>query len=209
MTISSSCPLRSECALEIFSPYDLLPRSLIHISQCAGFLSIDCGSSRNYTDDTGLEWEADYGTFVNVGKSFEMPSQNSSVSYYDSPINFTQALTTFRYFDEGRSKYCYELPTSPNSSYLIRAMFYLNESSLKVTQPVSGETSLFIVSVNATAWFSIAGGDDSTQEYFVIQEGIFYSPGSVISICLQPVIGVPFINSLELRRSVSRQCAEI
>ncbi|CAM6100084.1 unnamed protein product [Calypogeia fissa] len=155
-----------------------------------GFLSIDCGDTRgNYTDSSNLHWVTDSGTYINSGMSFSMPTVRSNAG-----LSSYQSLLSFRYFPEGRNKYCYELPTYPNTSYLVRAAFYMNESVLNERQPF-----LFIVSINATNWFSLASGENILPDLLVTQEGIFYSAGTVMHFCLQPVVGVPFISSLELR----------
>ncbi|CAM6090854.1 unnamed protein product [Calypogeia fissa] len=110
----------------------------------------------------------------------------------------SQALLSYRSFSEGRDKYCYEVPTTSVTTYLIRASFYMNAYELRDKQPFQ-----FIVSVNATNWFTISSGDvENEYDLLIVQEGLFYSPTQVMYICLQPVVGVPFISSLELRQLV-------
>ncbi|CAM6129077.1 unnamed protein product [Calypogeia fissa] len=168
---------------------------LTSTSAQSGFLSIDCGSTRaKYNDSLGLEWITDNGT--------------TGLSYEQSYVNYTflnssagagmQALQSFRYFPDLRSKYCYELETTPNSSYLIRASFYMIVYELSMRAPFQ-----FVAHLNGTQWFTLISNSTQGNDLFVTQEAIFNSPAQVMYFCLQPVVGVPFISSLELRRLAS------
>lgn len=163
--------------------------TFVNLDECAGFLSIDCGNTKaNYIDSNKLEWVADDGVYIETGKSSEQLFLDSSL---DRP------LRSFRYFPEPRSKYCYVLPT-PELTYLIRPSFYMNESVLNQRKPFE-----FIVSVDANEWFIVKSGDKSEKSLFVVQEGIFHFNQRAVFFCLQPVKGVPFISSLEMRSIIS------
>jgi hypothetical protein len=160
------------------------------VQSIPGFVSIDCGGS-SYSDTvTSFSWEGD-GNYILTGKSGTVPiTVNSTLDNY-------RALTTFRYFPEGRSKYCYDLPTASNVSFLLRAMF-LQGNAVELTLPIS-----FNVAINGTTWFSVnynIGDSSDTLGSPIIQEGIFFSPGNLTHFCLVTGTGVPFISSLELRQ---------
>ncbi|CAM6086671.1 unnamed protein product [Calypogeia fissa] len=166
--------------------------------QSAYFLSIDCGSTQpNYTEYS-LEWITDNGSYMGIGNSIQQPSIDSSLD----PLGYDRPLLSYRYFPavgdpEARTKYCYELKIPDNQyAYLLRVAFYMNSSMLNAARPFE-----FMVAVDATNWFTLTSGDESTTtEVFYVQEGIFHPPQSVMNVCLQPVVGQAFISSLELRQ---------
>ncbi|CAM6093638.1 unnamed protein product [Calypogeia fissa] len=166
----------------------------------SGFLSIDCGSTQtNYTDSFGLKWVTDSGKYMTTGTSFQQSSVNWTFLNSTAGAGM-QALQSFRYFPDRRSKYCYELQTEPNSSYLIRASFYMSEEELTKRAPFQ-----FFTYLNGTQWFTLSSAgiqptNPDINDLFVTQEAIFSTPGQVMYFCLQPVVGVPFISSLELRQ---------
>ncbi|CAM6126826.1 unnamed protein product [Calypogeia fissa] len=166
----------------------------------SGFLSIDCGSTQtNYTDSFGLKWVTDSGTYMTTGTSFQQSSVNWTFLNSTAGAGM-QALQSFRYFPDRRSKYCYNLKTDSSFSYLIRASFYMNEEELNKRAPFQ-----FFTYLNGTQWFTLtSSGTQQTNpginDLFVTQEAIFSTPGQVMYFCLQPVVGVPFISSLELRQ---------
>lgn len=137
-----------------------------------------------------MEWVPDNETYIQTGRSNQMVTSNSSFGY-------NRALAAFRYFPNGRSKNCYELPTTRNATYLIRVGFFLIKSVWNERQPFQ-----FILSVDATNWFTLTSGIDTPDpRYFVAsQEGIFHAADKVMQLCLQPVVGEPFVTSLELRK---------
>ncbi|CAM6093586.1 unnamed protein product [Calypogeia fissa] len=160
-----------------------------------GFLSIDCGSNRTtYKDNLGLTWITDNGTYMKTGISVEQPYVNFTLLNSSAGAG-NQAFHSYRYFPERLNKYCYELETVPNASFLIRASFYLNEFELQKRLPFQ-----FVTYINATEWFTVTVGEGSQSDMFVAQEAIFYAPSALMYFCMVPVIGVPFISSLELRQ---------
>ncbi|CAM6093582.1 unnamed protein product [Calypogeia fissa] len=160
-----------------------------------GFLSIDCGSNRTtYKDNLGLTWITDNGNYMKTGISVEQSYVNFTLLNASAGAG-NQALQSYRYFPERLNKYCYELETVPNASFLIRASFYLNEFELQKRLPFQ-----FVTYINATEWFTLTVGEGSQSDMFVAQEAIFYAPRALMYFCMVPVIGVPFISSLELRQ---------
>lgn len=157
------------------------------VSAQQGFLSIACGTTPGvvYLDESNsLTWVSDNGTYMTIGNTIQQPS----AEYFN--------LQSLRYFPEGRSKYCYNLSNVDTSfPYLVRASFYMNASLLNETSPFQ-----FSLSVDANNWFTLTSGDGSASDLLIVQEGIFHPPNSVMNICLQPVVGNPFISSLELRQ---------
>jgi hypothetical protein len=152
-------------------------------------LSLDCGyTGANYTDSNEIDWtgdEAYIDTGVSSGELFSGPD-----------IGDSQNLRSYRFFPERRNKHCYELQTPDNAelSYLIRASFYMDEDVLNEARPFE-----CVVSVEGTNWFTVRSGNESQTSLLIVQEGIFYLPGDISFFCLTPVVGVPFISSLEMR----------
>ncbi|CAM6123739.1 unnamed protein product [Calypogeia fissa] len=109
----------------------------------------------------------------------------TGISVEQSSVNFTrlnvsagagnQALQSYRYFPERLNKYCYELETVLNASFLIRASFYLNEFELQKRLPFQ-----FVTYINATKWFIVTVLEGSQSDMFVAQEAIFYAPRAII-----------------------------
>ncbi|CAM6093583.1 unnamed protein product [Calypogeia fissa] len=160
-----------------------------------GFLSIDCGSNRTtYKDNLGLTWITDNGTYMKTGTSVEQSYVNFTFLNASAGAG-NQALQSYRHFPERLNKYCYELKTVPNASFLIRASFYLNEFELQKRLPFQ-----FVTYINATEWFTLTVDEGSQSDMFVAQEAIFYAPSALMYFCMVPVIGMPFISSLELRQ---------
>ncbi|CAM6104704.1 unnamed protein product [Calypogeia fissa] len=160
------------------------------VNSFKGFLSIDCGATIAYDDpDAKLYWETN-AKYISTGVSGQVPvSVNSTWENYE-------ALQTFRYFPHLRSKHCYELPTTGNTSYFDRAMFVHGTAS-ELTLPIS-----FNAAVNGTELFSVNYNADSTTEQLTTPldwEGILFSPGTLTHFCLVSQTGVPFISSLEIR----------
>ncbi|XP_021655013.2 probable LRR receptor-like serine/threonine-protein kinase At1g67720 isoform X3 [Hevea brasiliensis] len=83
------------------------------VCQVTEFISIDCGSTSNYTDPrTGLEWISDNG-IMNHGKPVEVKNPDGKWVQYrrrrDFPID--------------SKKYCYNLSTKERRRYIARATF--------------------------------------------------------------------------------------
>jgi hypothetical protein len=182
-------------------------------AECAGsdgeypcwFLSIDCGSTQNYTENN-IAWVADEGSYMNLGSTIEQPSVDYFCLGNNDPIycyGYKQPLLTYRHFPapgypEARNKYCFPLTVQNSSApHLVRVGFYMNTSLFEAARPFE-----FIVFVNAAQWFTITSGSVSARhDLLEFEEGIFQPTGSTsLNICLQPVVGQAFISSLELRQ---------
>lgn len=154
----------------------------------AGFISIDCGSTVNYTDSTtGLEWTTDEGYISSALGS------NKPVTVILGGGENAKQIATARYFKPGRKKNCYALPAASNNSYLIRATFLFGD--LEASPPSNYAFNLSIDStVVQGVTFAPSTVNTATEyEFFVA------STGDQINFCIIPVVGNAFISSLELR----------
>ncbi|CAN6470984.1 unnamed protein product [Victoria cruziana] len=149
-------------------------------AQSAGFISIDCGGTENYTDEIGLEWIADddyiYGETANISVVGENRKQ----------------YQTLRHFPPDNRKYCYKLSVKSRIRYLIRATFLYGLFDNSSVFPK------FDISIGATHWSTVVISDASTIE---VQEAILLANSDSINVCLSNAsTGVPFISTLELRQ---------
>ncbi|CAM6105501.1 unnamed protein product [Calypogeia fissa] len=168
------------CLLFIVTSWMNLATKSYGQQQPQGFVNIDCGGLGGVDSTTTLEYISD------INSSFILTG-NSSID-----ISSTENTIPYRFFPQPRSKYCYEVPTMRNTTYLVRAVFDLEFS---LVLPIK-----FVVFINATNVFTMTySTNQSANVSSDILEGIFYSPGSIMYVCLQPLIGTPFISSLELR----------
>ncbi|CAM6092671.1 unnamed protein product [Calypogeia fissa] len=162
-----------------------------------GYLSIDCGSDKNYIDnETGIFWETDTD-YISTGKNIETlvkdppPNQASQLPPF---VNKVQA-GTMRYFDDPRSRDCYVLPVRRTKNYLLRITFYYGNIGILSESP-SGS---FEVWVDANNWINL-GWDNNTAYYYTDNYELIYSaPSSNLDVCLTRIPGPSFISSLELR----------
>ncbi|KAL8153403.1 hypothetical protein V2J09_011163 [Rumex salicifolius] len=153
---------------------------------CAGFISIDCGSSKHdkYTDTTTLNYNSDEG-FIESGINMDI-----------SPKYLTRSLskqfTNVRSFPKG-IKNCYTLrpEQGKGSNYLIRTTFmYGNYDSLNIPPE-------FELHLGTDVWASVKL-DNST--HVVVKEMIYTPTVDYLYVCLANVgLGMPFISTLELR----------
>ena len=115
----------------------------INVYTAAGFLSIDCGSSAksNYTNPlTGMDviWTPDTTLWPDIGKWSATTTVNPlPIPYYSSMSNESQ-YASMRYFPTtinskalNQSKFCYNLPATGGSYYLIHARFWLGVTVLQ------------------------------------------------------------------------------
>lgn len=149
----------------------------------AGFVSIDCGATSNFTDPvSGIVWTTDEG-FVGTG---ENKAVQASVN------DNARQMKSLRFFSSDRSKHCYTLPAVYNSSYILRAMFLYSNF-----QAASDQYS-FQVSIDSTLadTVNITSVEVDTPQVF---EYVVVATSEYIDFCLLPVDGPPIISSLELR----------
>lgn len=158
----------------------------------AGFLSIDCGSTVNYTDAlTGIDWVTDQG-YVTTGINTAPVSKTAS-----SPENLTQIWDN-RFFPE-RQKNCYTLPTEIWSTYLIRTTFRFLDKG-QIVNDLN-----FQLFIDSTPWTTISYSNSPSTgapslDTVRVSEAIVNSTGSKINVCLVRGNGNPFISALELRK---------
>ena len=151
----------------------------------AGFQSIDCGGSGNYTDEVGLEWTGDEAY---VGGGAGTTASISSMSGQGR-----RPYRTVRYFPADGRKYCYRVSVRARTRYLVRASFlYGNFDGSRVFPE-------FDLYVGASRWSTIVIYDESkvvTREMVALAQ----SGSSSLSVCLaNATTGHPFISTLELR----------
>ncbi|GAV75936.1 Pkinase domain-containing protein/Malectin_like domain-containing protein/LRR_8 domain-containing protein, partial [Cephalotus follicularis] len=155
----------------------------LHAQDQSGFISIDCGSSSSYTDQTtGIEYVTD-ATFIDTGVS------NSVSVSYRIDAN-PQLLWTLRSFPEA-TRNCYNVGLLRSNRYLIRATFlYGNYDG-------QGKIPQFDMHVGPNVFDSVIMANEST----IITKEIIHMPTSnYIDICLVNTgRGTPFISGLEFR----------
>ncbi|KAF2292822.1 hypothetical protein GH714_029197 [Hevea brasiliensis] len=145
------------------------------------FISIDCGSTSNYTDPrTGLEWISDNG-IMNHGKPVEVKNPNGKWVQYrrrrDFPID--------------SKKYCYNLSTKERRRYIVRATFQYGRLENEDSFPK------FELYLDATKWSTVTILDASR---IYVEEMIIRAPSSSIDVCICcATTGSPFISTVELR----------
>lgn len=159
------------------------------LSSSTGFISIDCGATSDYWDEsTDIFYKSDKG-FIDTGTNNEI-----SPEYYDSNPDYGRQLRNLRSFPQG-SKNCYTLKPEQgkNSSYLIRAFFYYGNYDNKNQLPK------FDLYVGINYWTTV------DPQYINVATPVFpdmiYVPMSdIIYVCLMNTgSGIPFISALELR----------
>ncbi|XP_021765380.1 probable LRR receptor-like serine/threonine-protein kinase At1g05700 isoform X2 [Chenopodium quinoa] len=151
----------------------------------AGFISIDCGMTRDsrYDDETGLYFVSDV-EFINTGRNMEVDIDHTYGRLWKS-------YNTLRSFPYG-NRNCYTLKASQgkNKNYLIRASFFYGNYDGLNTIPQ------FDLYVGVHFWATIS---------LDIKEGLFYDliytpPEDFIYVCLVKTgSSTPFISTLELK----------
>ncbi|KAL2547160.1 putative LRR receptor-like serine/threonine-protein kinase [Forsythia ovata] len=149
------------------------------LCQVSEFISIDCGGTGNYTDQsTGLAWISDTG-IMSQGKSVKVENTNGNSPQYQ----------TRRDFATDSKKYCYTLTTEERRRYIVRATF-LYGSSVSVYPK-------FQLYLDATKWSTVTV-TEASRVY--VKEMIIRAPSQSINVCLCcATTGSPFISTLEMR----------
>jgi hypothetical protein len=156
----------------------------------AGFVSLDCGGTADYTDELGLRWTSDAGL---IPSGTPITVNNTSSSSTTSPSEKRTQYTTLRSFPADDKKYCYTLNVTTRTRYLLRATFLY--SNFDHNSNVFPEFDLYL---GATRWSTIVVYDDSR---IVTREAIVLAPTDTVSMCLSnATTGQPFISTLELRQ---------
>jgi len=142
-------------------------------------LSIDCGATVTYTDNTtGITWVPD-NAYITTGFPSNVTSQSKSLQ-----------LQTLRYFPGKQSKFCYELPATNDTSYLVRTTFSNGGMMTSFQLHIDTSNIALIKPDNSSTWESVI-------------EVITVATGAHIDVCLAPTTpgyDVPFVNSIEVRK---------
>ncbi|KAL2636114.1 hypothetical protein R1flu_007593 [Riccia fluitans] len=164
----------------------LLVSFLNSASAQPGFLSINCGATTNSTDPvTGIQWTTDV-PYISTGINQIIDRTVTNDFNQDQ-------LQTLRYFPANRSKHCYILPATPNTTFLIRASFLHGGFQASVDNSFSA--SIDSSSVDELSWTETEVDTVFALEYVVATS----DTGDSISFCLIPNGTPAFINTLELR----------
>lgn len=163
--------------LFLFMLFGILPS----VAQRTDFISIDCGGTTYFTDNTtGLQWIPDGGS-VTGGTAIKINVSTENRRQYQS----------LRYFPPDNKKYCYTLNTTERTRYLVRATFLYGNFDDSSAYP---KFSLYL---DTTRWATIT---IATATDIYVEEIILRAASSAISVCvLDASTGIPFISTLELR----------
>nr|XP_029145157.1 probable LRR receptor-like serine/threonine-protein kinase At4g29180 [Arachis hypogaea] len=151
-----------------------------------GFITIDCGSNREYLDKgTGIWYESDK-KFVETGENWKVAGSSNLNDPY-----FGKASRTARCFPEG-VRNCYTLTRVPQQQrYLIRAIFIYNNYDGK------NQNMTFDIHLGVNLWDTVSLDSES---YWSFTEIIYTHTSDSIQICLVKTgQSTPCISSLELR----------
>ncbi|GFP96070.1 probable LRR receptor-like serine/threonine-protein kinase at1g67720 [Phtheirospermum japonicum] len=151
------------------------------LSQVTEFISIDCGATTNYTDNsTGLAWLSD-SEIQGKGKSVQVENTYGNLQQYQ----------TRRDFPTDTKKYCYTLATEERRRYIVRATFLYGSSVTGGTYPK------FQLYLDATRWSTVTVMEASRV---YVKEMIIRAPSRSIDVCLCCAsTGAPFMSTLEMR----------
>ncbi|KAL4625930.1 hypothetical protein ACB092_05G059600 [Castanea dentata] len=152
-----------------------------------GFISIDCGATKDYLDDvTGISYKSDTG-FVDTGTN-----SNISPEKYDPNPDYGLQTRNLRSFPQGK-KNCYTLKPEQgkNSNYLIRPFFYYGNYDNKNILPI------FDLYVGVNYIYTV---DFNGLDITIFKDMIHVPTSDIIYVCLiNTGHGIPFISALELR----------
>ncbi|CAM6118487.1 unnamed protein product [Calypogeia fissa] len=163
------------------------------VCQQTGYVSIDCGSPVNYTDETGIFWDTD-DKYIYTGRNLETLVKEKA-SYYGPFANKEQA-GTIRIFDDPRSRDCYVLPVQFEQTYLLRPTFYFGNVG-----PLTASTSgSFDIWVDNNYWVSISWNNDTDYYPSFYFELIYSARLSTLTMCIIRGEVPAFISALELRQ---------
>ncbi|KAJ4840426.1 hypothetical protein Tsubulata_009267 [Turnera subulata] len=140
----------------------------------AGPVNIACCTGSNYTDSTSVSWISDYSWFPD------------KTSCHDITNTAYKGQNRVRVFDIDSGKRCYNLQTTQNQEYLIRAIFLSDN-------PQGALGSYFDVSIGASSISKVNLSKDLEVE------GIFRARNQYTDFCLVQHIGYPRISQLQLR----------
>lgn len=166
-----SCPLRMIIQMIFF--FILFPFF-------PGFISLDCGGTDEYTDDTGLKWISDSNMLHGQTGKIAIPGESR------------KQYMNVRYFPANSNKHCYTLNVKTRTRYLVRATFLYGNFDQSNVYPK------FDIYLGATYWSTIVISNAADIE---IEELVLLTSSSTISVCLSNAsTGQPFISTLEFRQ---------
>ena len=159
-----------------------------------GFISIDCGATSDYLDEsTGIFYKSDSG-FIDTGTNNVI-----SPEYYSSMVSptYVQQIKNLRSFPQG-TKNCYTLKPEQgkNSNYLIRAFFFYGNYDNKNQPPK------FDVYVGVNFWTTVSFSElyQLYGPWETFPDIIHVPLSDTIYVCLiNTGSRIPFISALELR----------
>ncbi|XP_057781676.1 probable LRR receptor-like serine/threonine-protein kinase At5g59680 [Salvia miltiorrhiza] len=163
-----------------FFPYLLLTLCSLPLLSADVFLSIDCGASTSYKDESGIVWTGD-SLYAANGESRSVASSNS----------FSRVMDTMRVFTTGRRN-CYNINTgATRGRLLVRAHFFYGNYDGKSSPPT------FDLSFDGNDWATVE--TSSTESYYY--EVIYVSKKDSMSVCVaQTVTGqFPFVSAITVR----------
>lgn len=155
-------------------------------------LSIDCGATAEYKDANNITWVPD-DSFIRTG--VKVPNATSQVD------NSYRRYQSSRYFPEKAvNKFCYDLPATNGTTYLVRTTFV----HVNLTKDTQSDTSTsFQLHIDSTNVAIINAQSkklfNNSSNWTHVEEVIMSAVAKNIYVCLAREIGVPFINSIELR----------
>lgn len=153
-----------------------------------GFLSVDCGAKRNYTDpENNITWVPDVN-YIDVGRS----EYTGDISQ-EADNSFMQYL---RYFPMPLNKSCFRLPVEPSMPYLVRLWFAIGNYSGFDAFPIK-----FVFSIETRSMLAFQNVSFRSANFPYSFENILVSSGTVLYICLIRTSEShdPFISAIELR----------
>ncbi|KAG6485946.1 hypothetical protein ZIOFF_054513 [Zingiber officinale] len=152
------------------------PFLLVHSSDARGrfdvcFISLDCGGTDEYIDDTGLEWISDSNMLHSQTAKIAIPSESR------------KQYMNVRYFPANSNKYCYTLNVETRARYLVRATFLYGNFDQSNVYPK------FDIYLGATYWSTIVISDAANIE---IEELVLLTSSPTISVCLSNATRINF-----------------
>ncbi|CAL9191140.1 unnamed protein product, partial [Musa hybrid cultivar] len=143
------------------------------------FLSIDCGSSESFIDESNIEWVGD-NLYIGHARSVVFGNHGS----------VSRAMTTLRVF-ESRRKSCYRIDVSGGGRVLVRAIFYYGNYDGKSFPPS------FALQFDANGWDTVVTSLDQP----VSREAIYVVKGDATSVCVALMLTnqFPFVSAIEVR----------
>lgn len=158
----------------------------LFIFLCAGWINIDCGALKDYTDPvTKILWVTDAG-YINTGVNLEVPNALNVWKGYSE-------LATVRAFNTSGAKNCYSLgPLTPNGTYTVRGTFLYDYYDNAATLPT------FQVAIGTTVVANVSFANQYNLRYL---EFTLMATSNTIHYCLlqDQSLSTPFISALTVR----------